>query len=231
MEYNGELMHKESSTFLSRVFQWMAAALLITGCIAYIGVFVAPFNTYLISYYRILFPIALIGQLLLVMLMSFLLDRINYGTALGAFLLYAVLMGITMSSIFFVYTTTSIISTFFIAAGMFGAMALYGAWTKYDLSRLGSLLYMALIGVIIALLLNLFIRSAAFDTVLSIVGVFIFTGLTAVSMQQLKHLQAQLRMQGETSSKIALMGALTMYLNFINLFLNLLQVIGSRKDQ
>lgn len=141
--------------------------------------------------------------------------------------MYSVLNGVTLSSIFLVYTMTSITSVFFITAGTFAAMALYGATTKKDLSKFGSLLFMALLGLIIATVVNMFVRSSGFSLIISYVGVLLFVGLTAWDTNQIKNALQNYAMDlSEGSQKIALLGALNLYLDFINLFLYLLRIFG-----
>ena len=143
-------------------------------------------------------------------------------------MLYSALNGVTLSSIFIVYSMASIAKVFFITAGTFAAMAAYGYFTKTDLSRFGSILFMALIGLIIASVVNVFMRSAMFDFILSYVGVAIFVGLTAWDSQKIKEMLARQADLSEGAQKLALMGALSLYLDFINLFLYLLRIFGNR---
>lgn len=223
-------MQKDAHNVFYRIYGWMFFALGLTGFIAYLGAFVKPFSEFIKSNFSVIFPVALIAQLVLVIVLSFFINKISYLVALILFTIYSFLMGIIFTSLFYVYTTSSIITTFFISAGMFGLMALYGAYTKRDLSQIGSILNMALIGLILALLVNLFLKSNMLDIVLSFVGVIVFAGLTAVNIQELKRLTNQLLANEESINKISLIGALTLYLNFINLFLSLLRLLGRRND-
>lgn len=154
----------------------------------------------------------------------------SFFTSSLLFTIYSILNGVTLSSIFIVYTMTSIAATFFITAGMFGAMALWGYFTKKDLSKWGSIFFMLLIGLILATVVNLFLRSGAMGFIISIVGVIIFTGLTAFDVNKIKQMLAQTQgfEEGDVVRKVALMGALTLYLDFINLFLYLLRFFGRR---
>ena len=147
---------------------------------------------------------------------------------LGVFLIYSTLTGISLSTIFSVYTTASIASTFFISALTFGVMALTGYTTKTDLTKLGSLLYMGLIGIIIASIVNFFISSSFMHYIISIIGVLVFTGLTAYDVQKIKNIGNQIQEGSESAQKLMIMGALTLYLDFINLFLMMLRLFGSR---
>ncbi|HEY9544015.1 Bax inhibitor-1/YccA family protein, partial [Prevotella sp.] len=158
------------------------------------------------------------------------INKMSLTTATLSFLLYSVLNGVTMSIIFLAFTASSIATTFYITAGTFGAMALYGYVTKTDLSKFGSLLRMALLGLIIALVVNIFLRNSMFDMIISGIGVLIFTGLTAYDSQKIKEALAMSEDGGEATQKIALMGALTLYLDFINLFIYLLRFFGKGND-
>lgn len=230
MEYRQiEPVPSQRSNFLASVFAWMVAGLGTTACAAYF-VAVTP------SFTRAIFgnpfiTIALVAaQLVLVMILSFALNRLSYGTALILFLAYAVLTGILFSWLILAYTSGSIFITFAITAAMFGFMALYGYLTNADLSSMGALLRMALVGFIIALLVNLFLHSTLFDTILSVIGVIIFSGLTAYDMQQLKQLSAIARTDHVFEQKASLIGALALYLDFINLFLSLIRFTGKRRE-
>lgn len=229
MEYSNQPAQFRANNIFYKVYGWMAIALVITGLTAYFGAFISPFNTFLKAHLNTIFITSVIAQFAIVIAISFFITRISYPTALILYIIYSFLMGVTFSSIFQVFTFSSIVSTFFITAGMFGLMALYGAYTKSDLSRMGSILNMGLIGLIIALVVNLFWRNSMFDIILSFIGVIIFAGLTAVNIQQIKQMSEQLADSGESENKISLIGALTLYLNFVNLFLSLLRLTGKRQ--
>jgi FtsH-binding integral membrane protein len=164
----------------------------------------------------------IIAELALVFFLSLRIQAMSFGTALVSFLVYAVLNGITLSSIFLLYTSTSVATTFLTTALVFGAMALYGYTTKRDLTTIGNLAVMALIGLILASVVNLFLNSSAVSYVLSYLSIVIFVGLTAYDTQKLKNL--------EGSENLGILGALMLYLDFINIFLNLLRIMGRRKD-
>ena len=172
----------------------------------------------------------IIAELALVFILSARIGKMSFFTSSLLFTIYSILNGVTLSSIFIVYTMTSIAATFFITAGMFGAMALWGYFTKKDLSKWGSIFFMLLIGLILATVVNLFLRSDAMGFIISIVGVIIFTGLTAFDLNKIKQMLAQTQglEEGDVVRKVALMGALTLYLDFINLFLYLLRFFGRR---
>jgi FtsH-binding integral membrane protein len=172
----------------------------------------------------------ILAPLVLVFALSFGIERLRPGVAQLLFWLYAALLGVSLASLFMVYTQTSIVRVFFIAAASFGALSLYGYTTQRDLTSLGSFLVMGLFGVIIAALVNLFLASSALQWVISIVGVMVFSGLTAWDTQRLKNEYIYFAMDGATAQRSAIIGALTLYLDFINLFTLLLQLIGERDD-
>jgi uncharacterized protein len=172
----------------------------------------------------------ILAPLVLVFALSFGIERLRPGVAQLLFWLYAALLGVSLASLFMVYTQTSIVRVFFIAAASFGALSLFGYTTQRDLTSLGSFLVMGLFGVIIAALVNLFLASSALQWVISIVGVMVFSGLTAWDTQRLKNEYIYFAMDGATAQRSAIIGALTLYLDFINLFTLLLQLIGERDD-
>jgi FtsH-binding integral membrane protein len=172
----------------------------------------------------------ILAPLALVFALSFGIERLRPGVAQLLFWLYAALLGVSLASIFMVYTQTSVVRVFFIAAASFGALSLYGYTTQRDLTSLGSFLVMGLFGVIIAALVNLFFASSALQWVISIVGVLVFSGLTAWDTQRLKNEYIYFAMDGAMAQRSAIIGALTLYLDFINLFTLLLQLIGERDD-
>jgi FtsH-binding integral membrane protein len=172
----------------------------------------------------------ILAPLMLVFALSFGIERLRPGVAQLLFWLYAALLGVSLASIFMVYTQTSIVRVFFIAAASFGALSLYGYTTQRDLTGLGSFLIMGLFGVIIAALVNIFFASSVLQWVISIVGVLVFSGLTAWDTQRLKSEYIYFAMDGATAQRSAIIGALTLYLDFINLFTLLLQLVGERDD-
>lgn len=216
------------SVYFSKVYNWMAVALLVTGGVAY---YTAGSETLLqlILGNKILFYGLLIGELLLVGYISKSIYRISSFNATILFLIYAILNGLTFSVIFLIYTSASIASTFLITAGTFGAMSAYGYFTKKDLTKMGNLAMMALIGIIIASIVNIFMQSTMMHWVITYLGVAIFVGLTAYDTQKLKAMAANGFTDEENMEKGAIIGALTLYLDFINMFLFLLRIFGSRK--
>jgi len=217
------------SSFMYKVYGWMSFALAVSASIAYY-----LFRTQTLALYLMKHPGVLTGviilQFALVLGLVFFLMRMSYLTALSLFVVYAVTVGVTLSSIFFVYTHASIYATFGVTAGTFAIMSLYGYFTKIDLTRIGNFAFMALLGVILAMVINFFLRSQAFDYVISIIGVLVFVALTAYDTQKLKRLAVQLSVDEETRGKVSILGALTLYLDFLNLFLFLLRFMGNQRD-
>jgi FtsH-binding integral membrane protein len=218
-----------ASIFLAKVFNWMAVGLAITGVTAY---FTAKTGLATIIIGSPLFLIIAIGTLGLVFFLSARIDKIEASTASSLFIIYSLLNGLFFSTIFLRYTGSSIGSTFLITAGMFGAMAVYGLVTKRDLSGWGSFLFMGLIGIIIASIVNIFLKSSGVYWVTSMIGVLIFTGLTAYDVQKIKRMGEEgIMEQGQAAiTKGSIMGALALYLDFINLFLMLLRFFGGSRD-
>ncbi|MEJ2057458.1 MAG: Bax inhibitor-1/YccA family protein [Desulfofustis sp.] len=218
-----------ASIFLAKVFNWMAVGLGITGLVAYVTA-VTGLAARIIN--SPLFLIIALGTLGLVFFLSARINKIQASTASALFIVYSVLNGLFFSTIFLRYTGTSIAGTFVITASMFGAMALYGLVTKRDLSGWGSFLFMGLIGLIIASIVNIFLKSPGVYWVTSMIGVLIFTGLTAYDVQKIKRMGEEgiLEQGREAITKGSIMGALALYLDFINLFLMLLRFFGGSRD-
>lgn len=214
---------------MRKVYLWMAMALVITGVTSY-GVASSPGLMQAILTNNALLWVLIIAEFGLVFAISAAINKLSLTTATLMFVLYSVINGATLSVIFLVYTMESIASVFFITAGTFGVMAFIGYTTKKDLTSLGKMLLMALIGLIIATLVNVFfIQSSGFSLIVSYVGVLIFVGLTAYDSQKIKQMLLQAPDAGESAQKLALLGALTLYLDFINLFIYLLRIFGDRK--
>lgn len=213
---------------MRKVYVWMALALVITGFTAY-GVATSPGLLMALATNRILFFGLIIAEFALVIGISGAINRLSLATATLMFVLYSVINGATLSLIFVIYTMSSISSVFFITAGTFAVMALIGYTTKTDLSSMGKLLFMALIGIIIASVVNIFLKSTGLELIVSYVGVLVFVGLTAYDTQKIKRMLLEVGDTGETAQKIALLGALSLYLDFVNLFLYLLRIFGDRK--
>ncbi len=217
--------------FVRSVYNWMALGLGLTGLVAYY-VSHSPGIMNLIYSNPLLLILLMIGELGLVFAISGMVNRMSAGTATSLFVIYSVLNGVTFSFIFLVYTSTSIVSTFFICAGTFVACSIYGWSTKKDLTSLGGFFMMGLIGIIIASLVNMFIRSSAMAMIISYIGVFVFVGLTAYDTQKLKNmaLTQPAGLDAAVVRKGAILGALSLYLDFINLFLMLLRIFGQGRD-
>ena len=214
---------------MRKVYLWMSLALVITGFTAYY-VATTPALIGAIITNQILFWGLVIGELALVFGLSAAINKLSLTTAKLMFVIYAVINGLTLSFIFLVYTASSITSVFFITAGTFAVMAFFGYFTKTDLSSLGKILMMALIGIIIATIVNIFTKSEGLAMILNYLGVLVFVGLTAYDSQKIKQMLMMAPDTGEAAQKVALLGALSLYLDFINLFLYLLRIFGSRRD-
>lgn len=227
---NAELtMSAAFPVLMRKVYLWMTLALAITGITAY---YVATNETILTAIFtnQILFWGLVIAELALVFGLSAAINRLSLTTATLMFVLYSVINGATMSFIFLAYTMSSITSVFFITAGTFAAMALFGYFTKTDLSSMGKILLMALIGIIIATLVNIFLKSSGLTLILNYLGVLVFVGLTAYDTQKIKQMLLMAPDAGEGAQKVALLGALSLYLDFINLFIYLLRIFGGKRD-
>lgn len=221
-----------ASTFkvlMRKVYLWMTLALMITGITA-AGVANSPNILALIYSSQVVMWGIIIAEFGLVIYISARLEKLSLSTATTLFALYSILNGVMLSSIFLLYSTAIISKVFFITAGTFGVTALYGYATKKDLSSLGNILFMALIGLVIATVVNVFMKSAMFDLILSYIGVIIFVGLTAWDSQKIKHMMMVQQDADEIAQKLALIGALSLYLDFINLFLYLLRIFGRSND-
>ena len=217
------------STLMRNVYSWMTLALVITG---FVSLYMAKSQTLLsmIMQNSMRLWILLIAEIGLVIFLSARIHRISFTTATLLFIAYSILNGVTMAFIFLIYTMTSIATTFFVTAGTFGVMALYGYVTKKDLSRIGNICIMALIGLIIAIVVNIFLKNSMMDLIISGIGILLFVGLTAYDSQKIKQLLTADDIEvNETTQKIALLGSITLYLDFINLFLYLLRFLGDRK--
>lgn len=224
----GLYMSAAFPALMRKVYLWMTMALVITGITAY-GVATTPGIVMAILTNQILFFGLIIAELGLVIALTAALRRLSLTVATLMFVLYSVINGATLSLIFLVYTASSITNVFFITAGTFAVMAFIGYTTKKDLSSLGRILMMALIGLIIATIVNLFLKSTGLDLIVSYIGVLVFVGLTAYDSQKIKQMLMTADEEDDTAQKLALIGALSLYLDFVNLFLYLLRILGSRK--
>jgi FtsH-binding integral membrane protein len=214
----------KQNALIRQVYAWMGAGLALTAFMALITLS-SPVILSAITGNRLVFYGLMLGELALVFTLSGAINRMNEATATLLFIAYSALNGVTLSVIALVYTSSSIASTFVITAGMFGAMSIYGYMTRRDLTSWGSFLFMGLIGVVIASVVNIFVASSAVSWIISGIGVIVFTGLTAYDTWKIKEMAAQ----GTEGRKPAILGALTLYLDFINLFLMLLRFTGNRR--
>lgn len=217
------------SSLMRSVYTWMTLALAITGLTAmYMAKSLTVLNMMMQN--SMMFWGILIAEVVLVMYMSARIHKISFTTATLLFIAYSVLNGMTLSILFLIYTMSSIATTFFVTAGTFGVIAIFGYVTKKDLTRIGNLCLMGVIGLIIASVVNMFLHNSMMDMFISYIGVLIFVGLTAYDAQKIKHLLSGDDIEvNESTQKIALLGALTLYLDFINLFIYLLRILGDRK--
>ena len=213
--------------FIVKVYGWMTLALVITGLVATATAMDPEIMTTIANSGAFLFIV--IAQLVVVIALSAVVRKLSPGVATGLFILYSVLTGLTFSMLFYIYTATSIGQVFIITAGTFGLVSAYGYVTQRDLTSIGNLAFMALIGLILASIVNIFLASSVLDFVLSVIGVIIFVGLIAFDTQRIKRMAMGIGEDGEVQRKAAVIGALTLYLDFINLFLRLLNLFGRRR--
>ena len=240
MDYNNDFEIKEVArgtdmpvasalpALMRKVYVWMTLALVITGFTAY-AVATSPGLLMAIVGNRFVLLGLIVAELALVVGISGAINRLSLAAATLMFVLYSVINGATLSVVFLAFTMSSITSVFFITAGTFATMALVGYTTKKDLTSMGRMLFMALIGLVIATVVNMFMRSSGLDMILNYVGVLVFVGLTAYDTQKIKEQLMMADNMGEAAQKVALVGALTLYLDFINLFLYLLRILGKRE--
>ncbi|HBV38198.1 MAG TPA: hypothetical protein DEF05_00560 [Erwinia sp.] len=216
-------------TYMAQVYGWMTCGLLLT---AFVSWFAAntPAVMQLVFANKFTFYGLIIAQLAVVFVLSGMVHKLSGALATGLFMLYSALTGLTLASIFLVYTYSSIASTFVVTGGMFGVMSFWGYTTKRDLSRMGSILFMALIGILLASLVNFWLKSTALMWAVTYIGVLVFVGLTAYDTQKLKNIGENIDVRDkENLRRYSIMGALTLYLDFINLFLMLLRIFGNRR--
>lgn len=216
--------------YMSHVFRFMTLGLLLTAVVAYFSMQSTAFMNILQTNFFLLLGL-LIAEVALVVYISARISKLSSQTATGLFLLYSALNGITIAPMLLLYTGTSIASTFFVSAGMFGVMSFYGMFTKRDLTSWGSFLIMGLIGILIATLVNFFLKSSVLASVISYLGVAIFLGLTAFDVQKLKEFGESMPVDNPTVARRGvILGAITLYLDFINIFLFLLRIMGNRSE-
>ncbi len=226
--YSDAQLKQGQTAYINKVFNWMCLALLITGVTAFFAAGSYELMNLIFSN-KLVFYGLLIGEVVLVGYIGANIQKLSTTTATALFILYSVLNGITLSFILLVFTSASIATTFFVTAGTFGAMSAYGYFTKRDLTSIGNLCFMALIGIIIASIVNIFFFSEILYWVITYAGVLIFVGLTAYDTQKIKRMYRAGMEDSDIGHNLALMGAITLYLDFINMFLFLLRIFGDRK--
>lgn len=226
--YNYVSVQEQTNSVMKRVYVRMFIGLLIS---AFCALGVAS-STSLLQFFfgnTIMYWVLFGAMIVMALVIPARMNKMSTGAMLGLFILFAALMGVTLAPIFIIYKLGTIVYTFFITAGTFGAMSVYGYFTKSDLTKIGSFLFMALIGLIIASVVNIFLHSSGLEWVISIAGVLIFTGLTAWDTQQVKRIAAA-NLDPALADKLATMGALNLFLDFINLFLYILRIFGGNRD-
>lgn len=237
MEYNNyEVIDSESKvaelsrTFFANVYKYMFLALGVSGFISW---YASGQNWYIEMMFTEtglspLFYVTMFAPVGLVLLIQVRINKMSFSATLGLYLLYSVLIGISLAFIFMIYTSSSIFLTFFVTSGAFGSMALLGYYTKTDLSKMGSLLYMVFIGMFIASIANMLMESEMVSYIISFLGLIVFTGLTAYKMQDMKKISGDPDLAGEDRKKQELLGGLILYILFINLFMSILRFVGNR---
>lgn len=230
--FQGTLSERDKTViqpYISQVFGWMSCGLLLTAFVAWYTS-KTPAILQLLFSNQIVFFGLIIGQLALVFTLSGMVTKLSGSLATTLFMLYSMLTGLTLSSMFVLYTSSSIFSAFMVTSGMFGSMTIYGYTTKRDLSSFGNLLFMALIGIMLASIINLWLKNSAIMWIITYVGVVVFVGLTAYDIQKLKSIGSSLSIEDqEQFRKFSIIGALTLYLDFINLFLMMIRIFGNRR--
>ena len=229
---SGTYSKEISVEFFKNVYAYMFAALVVSGMVAYLAGTPEFFAKYFMNSagtgVGTIFYIVAFAPIGLVYFIQKGITKYSFGTLLILFLIFSALMGLSLSSILLMYSGRDVAITFFVTAGAFGGMAILGYTTKTDLTKMGSLLYMAFIGIFIASIVNFFLGSSMLDFAISVIGVFVFTGLTAYQMQQLKKVASDTTISTVDRAKMAMMGGLQLYILFVNLFLSLLRLIGGR---
>ena len=211
---------------MRQVYIWMSLGMLLTAIVAYVTVNTALIN---LATNPIVLLVAIIAEFGLVMGISFGFSRISSGTAGMLFFVYAALNGFTLSMVLLAFSTASVFAAFVATAALFGAMSIIGYTTQVDLSKMGTYLMMGVIGLIIAMVVNMFVNSGPLDMIISLAGVLIFTALTAYDTQRISRMAAEMSVQGDAIAKLGIFGALKLYLDFINMFLFMLRLIGRRR--
>jgi FtsH-binding integral membrane protein len=219
----------DENRFMTRVYGWMSAALALSAFSAAATISTPGLFRWIVSNRMVFFGL-IIGELGLVLYLGVAITRMSLAAARTAFVGYSLLNGLTLSVVFLAYTSESIGTTFLVTAATFAAMSMYGYVTKRDLTRFGSFLFMGLIGIVIASLVNIFLRSDTVYFMVTYIGVIVFVGLTAYDTQKIKTMGAEAGSGGDAAGKIAVLGALALYLDFVNLFLLMLRLVGRQRD-
>ena len=226
----GYLAGEDTNALLRGVYNWMMIGLLISGITAY-SVSHSPQMLHILFGNPYMIWVLFAIELGLVVAISVAINKISVDGARILFLLFSFIDGLTLASIFLIYTDTSIATTFFIASATFGVMSVYGYFTDSDLTSWGKILFIALIGIIIALVVNFFLQSSQFEFIVSIIGILVFVGLTAYDTQKIKELSEKMAAEGDVNiAKMAIMGALTLYLDLINMFIFMLELFGNQRN-
>lgn len=231
-QFHRDAVQADVKAFFSGVYSYMFLGLSISGMVSWYlassGLFLQWFINVSTGTVNPLFYVVTFSPLAFIFIINAKYEKFSKGVLVLLFVIFSTLMGASFSSIFFIYSIGSISSTFFIAAGLFGCMALLGYTTSVDLTKMGSLLYMVFIGIFIASIVNMFLNSDTMSYIISFIGVFVFTGLTAWEMQRLKAIATDPAIDAETKEKLSLIGGMSLYILFINLFLSLLRLFGGR---
>ncbi len=224
---SGDQLAEAQREFIQRVYTWMVGGLLLTAFTAWLASTSSAVMSLVTGPLGI---VIMLSPLVMVFVLSGRIDKMSKEAAMGSFAIFSALIGLSLSTLLLVYAKTTIYNTFLITAGMFGALSLYGYTTKKDLTGVGRFMFMGLIGIILASIVNLFIASSAINFIVSVAGVLIFSGLTAYDTQKIKEMYVVLEQGEEIATKSAIMGALRLYLDFINLFLFLLRFMGGGRN-
>lgn len=235
-DYSFDTAAKQTAArqFFAKVYGFMFFALIVSAAIAYQYGTESFFKEYFLNLTpkgyqpNMLYYVVVFSPLGIALLFQMMINRLSFALLFGLFAIYSITIGFALSTIFIQYSLGSIATTFGITAGTFGVMAIMGFVTKVDLTKMGSILYIGFIGIIISSIINFFLKSEAFEYLISIIGVIVFTGLTAYHMQQLKKFAHDSELSADNKNKLALLGGFTLYVLFINLFLSLLSLFGSR---
>ena len=228
MQFSDSYLHQQVVDFMYRVYGWMSFGLALTAAVSY-GISTSPELATRIASNSALVITFMIFQVGLAVVLSMFIQKMSFSTAVLLFMAYALALGVSFSALFLVYSRTSIYATFLITAGMFCATSLYGYCTRADLTQIGNVASMLVWGILIAMIVNFFLQSSTFQFIISIIGVVLFTILTAYDTQKLKQLGEQLIVTGNSVNNVSILGAFILYLDFVNMFIFLLNILGQRE--